>query len=74
MPGRILLSGCSAGGKSTLLAALAARGHATVAEPGRRVIAAGGRHPEADIEAFLRACVACALEDFAAFEGTAAPV
>ena len=37
---RVVLSGCSGGGKSSLLAELGARGFATVEEPGRRVIAA----------------------------------
>lgn len=37
---RVVLSGCSGGGKSALLAELASRGFATVEEPGRRVIAA----------------------------------
>lgn len=40
MQRRVVLTGCSGGGKSTLLAELGARGYATVAEPGRRVIAA----------------------------------
>lgn len=35
---RIVISGCSGGGKSTLLAALANRGHMTVPEPGRRIV------------------------------------
>ncbi|WP_409999599.1 AAA family ATPase [Rhizobium leguminosarum] len=34
----VLISGCSGGGKSTLLAELAARGHAVVEEPGRRIV------------------------------------
>ena len=34
----IILSGCSGGGKSTLLAELARRGFATVEEPGRRIV------------------------------------
>ncbi|MEM8973183.1 MAG: AAA family ATPase [Pseudomonadota bacterium] len=34
----ILLTGCSGGGKSTLLQALGERGHATVSEPGRRIV------------------------------------
>lgn len=34
----VLLSGCSGGGKSTLLAELARRGHATFEEPGRQVV------------------------------------
>ena len=37
---KFLITGCSGGGKSTLLAELARAGYATVAEPGRRVIAA----------------------------------
>ena len=35
----VILSGCSGGGKSTLLDELARRGHAVVAEPGRRIVA-----------------------------------
>ncbi|ABD56343.1 ATPase-like protein [Jannaschia sp. CCS1] len=38
-PHHILISGCSGGGKSTLLSALAQRGFATVPEPGRRIVA-----------------------------------
>ena len=37
-PRLVVLSGCSGGGKSTLLAALAERGIATAEEPGRRVV------------------------------------
>lgn len=37
---KIVITGCSGGGKSTLLAELATRGQAVVKEPGRRVIAA----------------------------------
>lgn len=36
---KILISGCSSGGKSSLLHALAQRGHATMPEPGRRIVA-----------------------------------
>jgi len=36
--GFILISGCSGGGKSSLLDALNARGFATVPEPGRRIV------------------------------------
>lgn len=60
-----VLSGCSGGGKSTLIAALAARGHATIAEPGRRVLRAGGPMPWEDRAGFLRACLALAAEDHA---------
>jgi predicted ATPase len=35
----VLISGCSGGGKSTLLAELSARGYPVVKEPGRRIIA-----------------------------------
>ncbi len=35
----VVISGCSGGGKSTLLAELARRGHAVVEEPGRRIVA-----------------------------------
>jgi predicted ATPase len=66
---RIVISGCSSGGKSTLLAALAARGHAVVEEPGRRVLRSGGPRPDVDLAGFLEACVALAVEDFASAEG-----
>lgn len=35
---RIVISGCSSGGKSTLLAELAARGFHTIEEPGRNIV------------------------------------
>jgi len=35
----VTISGCSSGGKSTLLAELRRRGFATVEEPGRRIVA-----------------------------------
>jgi predicted ATPase len=38
MPRRILITGCSGGGKSTLLAALAEAGCTTVPEPGLRIV------------------------------------
>ncbi|MCL2892590.1 AAA family ATPase [Brenneria tiliae] len=34
----VIISGCSGGGKSTLLTELKRRGHAVVEEPGRRII------------------------------------
>ncbi|SDS27150.1 Predicted ATPase [Halopseudomonas litoralis] len=34
----VILSGCSGGGKSTLLSELHQRGHAVVKEPGRRIV------------------------------------
>ncbi|MPT22826.1 MAG: ATPase, partial [Starkeya sp.] len=35
----VVISGCSGGGKSTLLTELARRGFAVVEEPGRRIVA-----------------------------------
>ncbi|QRI63552.1 AAA family ATPase [Shinella sp. PSBB067] len=64
----VVLSGCSGGGKSTLLEELARRGHAVVEEPGRRIVqeelAAGGSAlPWLDLAAFARCAVAVALAD-----------
>ncbi len=64
----IILSGCSGGGKSTLLAELARRGFATVEEPGRRIVIEETRNggtalPWIDIEAFAHRAIAMALED-----------
>ncbi len=64
----IILSGCSGGGKSTLLAELARRGFVTVEEPGRRIVIEETRNngtalPWIDIEAFARRAIAMALED-----------
>lgn len=68
---RVVISGCSGGGKSALLAELAARGHATVPEPGRRVVAealrtGSGALPWTDMEAFARAALALAEADLRA--------
>ncbi len=67
----VIISGCSSGGKSTLLEELARRGHATVPEPGRRVVrdeqASGGTAlPWADTAAFVDRIVALAKADYAA--------
>jgi predicted ATPase len=64
----VLISGCSGGGKSTLLTELAARGYAAVEEPGRRIIrdelASGGTAlPWVDLPAFLRRAIEVALAD-----------
>lgn len=66
----VVISGCSGGGKSTLLAELRRRGHAVVEEPGRRIVreetSTGGRAvPWIDMAAFLRRAIAMALEDHA---------
>ena len=71
---RVVISGCSGGGKSTLLAALAARGFCVVEEPGRRIVAEelarGGRAlPWVDAETFARRAVAVARADRAGAEG-----
>jgi len=64
----IVISGCSGGGKSTLLEELARRGHAVVEEPGRRIVreetARGGTAlPWVDAAAFARRAIAMALAD-----------
>lgn len=64
----VVMSGCSGGGKSTLLAELQRRGHAVVEEPGRRIILEeqrlGGRAvPWIDMAAFLRRAIEVALRD-----------
>lgn len=64
----IALSGCSGGGKSTLLEELRQRGHAVVEEPGRRIVqeelASGGHAlPWLDLAAFARRAMAMALAD-----------
>ncbi len=69
MPTRfVTISGCSGGGKSTLLAELSARGHAVVEEPGRRIVrhelATGGSAlPWIDAAAFARRAIETALAD-----------
>lgn len=67
----IIISGCSGGGKSTLLAELARRGFAVVEEPGRRIVDAelnsgGTALPWVDIKAFLDRLIALAIADYAA--------
>ncbi len=63
-----MISGCSGGGKSTLLAELAARGYAVVDEPGRRIVqqelaANGVALPWVDGTAFARRAITVALAD-----------
>ncbi len=64
----VVVSGCSGGGKSTLLAELGRRGHSVVEEPGRRIVRqelhdGGSALPWIDAAAFARRAVAMALED-----------
>lgn len=71
MDKRVILSGCSGGGKSTLLTALSKRGFTTVEEPGRRVVeqqlkAEGTALPWLDLKAFLQHAIAMAENDYGA--------
>jgi predicted ATPase len=64
----VVISGCSGGGKSALLAELGRRGHAVVEEPGRRIVKEELREgglalPWKDGSAFARRAIAMALED-----------
>ena len=64
----VLISGCSGGGKSTLIAEFAARGHATVEEPGRRIVKQelegdGAALPWVDMAAFARRAIEMAMAD-----------
>lgn len=70
----IVISGCSGGGKSTLLAELRLRGYGVFEEPGRRIVADelagdGSALPWVDGAAFARKAIKLALADrFAADE------
>jgi predicted ATPase len=64
----VVISGCSGGGKSTLLAGLRGRGYAVIEEPGRRVVVeemsrGGSALPWVDMAAFARRTIALALND-----------
>ena len=66
----VVISGCSGGGKSTLVAELRRRWHAVVAEPGRRIVkeelkSDGSALPWVDAVAFMRRAVAMARGDYA---------
>jgi predicted ATPase len=66
-----VISGCSGGGKTTLLTELRHRGLATVDEPGRRIVreelpGGGAALPWVDGRAFARRAIAMALSDMAA--------
>lgn len=65
----VIISGCSGGGKSTLLAQLKRRGHAVIEEPGRRVVQQqvrdqGQALPWLDLVGFLRRVMDMALADY----------
>jgi predicted ATPase len=64
----VVISGCSGGGKSTLLTELCGRGYAVVEEPGRRIVRQEIEHrgaalPWLDPAAFLRRVVELSLAD-----------
>ncbi|WP_291832811.1 AAA family ATPase [Brevundimonas sp.] len=64
----VVISGCSGGGKSTLLAELARRGHSVVEEPGRRIVRQASEDndpslPWRDLAAFARRAADMASAD-----------
>jgi len=68
MPHFHVISGCSGGGKSSLLAELGQRGHSIVPEPGRRIVAKeqagdGAALPWSNPAAFARRAIALSLRD-----------
>lgn len=70
----VVISGCSGGGKSTLVSELARRGYAVVAEPGRRIITEaragdGSTLPWSDPAAFARRALEMSIADFEAASG-----
>ncbi len=74
-----VLSGCSGGGKSTLLDALAATGIATIPEPGRRIVAAalagdGAGLPWQDPAGFATRALALARDDWHRAQALPGPV
>jgi predicted ATPase len=73
----VIISGCSGGGKSTLLAELHRRGYPVVDEPGRRIVKeeldrGGTALPWIDVAAFARRAIAMALADREAVSAAAA--
>jgi predicted ATPase len=71
----VTISGCSGGGKSTLLAELRRRGFAGIDEPGRRIVAeelerGGNALPWVDAIAFARRAIEMSLADRAAAEAS----
>lgn len=71
----VVISGCSSGGKSTLVNEMSNRGYEIVEEPGRRIIAeerqrGGNALPWKDVEAYLRRAIDLARNDIAELSGT----
>jgi predicted ATPase len=72
----VTISGCSSGGKSTLLVELRQRGFATIEEPGRRIVAEelkrdGRALPWIDAVAFARRAIEVSLADRAIADASA---
>ena len=70
MNNHVIFSGCSGGGKSTLLQEIGGRGFRIVEEPGRRIVAkeladGGSSLPWIDPEAFARCAIDVSLQDIA---------
>jgi len=79
MQTQVVISGCSGGGKSSLLGELQRRGYATVVEPGRRIIAeqtrqGGNALPWSDMAAFLREALHVAEIDLKTIAWNAGPI
>lgn len=79
MHSHILITGCSGGGKSTLLEALAKRGHSVVPEPGLRIVneereRCGSALPWVDMRAFLQRAVEVAKADLTRMAQSSLPV
>lgn len=75
----VVLSGCSGGGKSALVAELAARGHRVFPEPGRQVVkeetlVGGEALPWVDPRRFAERCIARAAYFFNIADAGAGPV
>jgi len=64
----VIISGCSGGGKSSILSELKCRGHNVVEEPGRRIIVeelkgGGTALPWSDLAAFAQRAITMSLYD-----------
>ena len=69
MKNYIVISGCSGGGKSTLLRALQSKGFETIGEAGRRIVkvqiqTSGTALPWVDMRLFLEEAIVLALDDY----------
>lgn len=74
-----IISGCSGGGKSSLLEALRAKGYAVVEEAGRRVVRdesaqASGALPWVNMRLFLERAIELAAADYEGAAGQVGPV